>query len=313
MLDSVKILAGMALLYYGGDFLVSGSVRFARYLKVSSFVIGATVLAFGTSAPELAASILAALDDAPELAMGNVIGSNIANIGLVLGLVCLIAPITIASSRFKREYPPFLLSALLILFLAWDLKIDDLEGIIMVGLLAIYIWRSFNYKEDLNTEPEEEVRFFSDKGPTFQVLLILIGLIGLVSGAKFLVSGGVSIARTLGIGEWFIGITVVAIGTSLPEIVSSIMAARRGHGEMAIGNIFGSNIFNILMVLGITSIIHPLNITEPIHPDLMIATGLTCLLFILMLRGKHSLGKISGVILLVTYFLYIALKGIGEI
>ena len=303
----------MALLYYGGDFLVSGSVRFARYLKVSSFVIGATVLAFGTSAPELAASILAALDDAPELAMGNVIGSNIANIGLVLGLVCLIAPITIASSRFNREYPSFLLSALLILFLAWDLKIDDLEGIIMVGLLAIYIWRSFNYKEDLNTEPEEEVRFFSDKGPTFQVLLILIGLIGLVSGAKFLVSGGVSIARTLGIGEWFIGITVVAIGTSLPEIVSSIMAARRGHGEMAIGNIFGSNIFNILMVLGITSIIHPLNITEPIHPDLMIATGLTCLLFILMLRGKHSLGKISGVILLITYFLYIALKGIGKL
>ena len=303
----------MALLYYGGDFLVSGSVRFARYLKVSSFVIGATVLAFGTSAPELAASILAALDDAPELAMGNVIGSNIANIGLVLGLVCLIAPITIASSRFKREYPPFLLSALLILFLAWDLKIDDLEGIIMVGLLAIYIWRSFNYKEDLNTEPEEEVLFFSDKGPTFQVLLILIGLIGLVSGAKFLVSGGVSIARTLGIGEWFIGITVVAIGTSLPEIVSSIMAARRGHGEMAIGNIFGSNIFNILMVLGITSIIHPLHITEPIHPDLMIATGLTCLLFILMLRGKHSPGKISGVILLITYFLYIALKGIGKL
>ena len=313
MLDSVKILTGMVLLYYGGDFLVSGSVRFARYLKVSSFVIGATVLAFGTSAPELAASILAALDDAPELAMGNVIGSNIANIGLVLGLVCLIAPITIASSRFKREYLPFLLSALLILFLAWDLKIHRLEGIVMVGFLTIYIWRSFNYKEDLNTQPEEEVRFFSDKGPTFQVLLILIGLIGLVSGAKLLVSGGVSIARTLGIGEWFIGITVVAIGTSLPEIVSSIMAARRGHGEMAIGNIFGSNIFNILMVLGITSIIHPLNITEPIHPDLMIGTGLTCLLLILMLRGKYSLGKISGVILLVTYFLYIALKGIGKI
>ena len=302
----------MALLYYGGDFLVTGSVRFARYLKVSSFVIGATVLAFGTSAPELAASILAALNDAPELAMGNIIGSNIANIGLVLGLACLIAPITIASSRFKREYPPFLLSALLILFLAWDLKIHQPEGVLMVGLLAIYIWRSF-HKEDLNTQPEEEARLFLDKGPTFQVVLILIGLIGLVSGAKFLVSGGVSIARNLGVGEWFIGITVVAIGTSLPEIVSSIMAARRGHGEMAIGNIFGSNIFNILMVLGITSIIHPLNITEPIHPDLIMATGFTCLLFILTLRGKHSLGKISGVILLITYFLYIVLKGIGKL
>tara|TARA_Y100000590_G_scaffold75740_1_gene83694 strand:- start:257 stop:1192 length:936 start_codon:yes stop_codon:yes gene_type:complete len=311
-LDLIKILAGMTLLYYGGDFLVTGSVRFARYLKVSSFVIGATVLAFGTSAPELAASILAALNDAPELAMGNIIGSNIANIGLVLGLACLIAPITIASSRFKREYPPFLLSALLILFLAWDLKIHHPEGVLMVGLLAIYIWRSF-YKEDLNTQPEEEARLFLDKGPTFQVVLILIGLIGLVSGAKLLVSGGVSIARNLGVGEWFIGITVVAIGTSLPEIVSSIIAARRGHGEMAIGNIFGSNIFNVLMVLGITSIIHPLNITEPIHPDLLMATGLTCLLFILTLRGKHSLGKISGVILLITYFLYIVLKGIGKL
>ena len=168
----------MALLYCGGDFLVTGSVRFARYLKVSSFVIGATVLAFGTSAPELAASILAALDDAPELAMGNIIGSNIANIGLVLGLACLIAPIAIAPSRLKREYPPFLLSALLISFLAWNLKIHRLEGILMVSFLAIYIWRSFTYKEDLNIQPEEEVRLFPDKGPTFLILLIVIGLIG---------------------------------------------------------------------------------------------------------------------------------------
>jgi len=311
LLDLVKIVTGLALLYYGGDFLVTGSVRFARYLKVSSFVIGATILAFGTSAPELAVAILAALDGAPELAMGNIIGSNIANIGLVLGLACLIAPIIIAPTRFKREYPPFFLTALLILFLAWDLKIHRLEGILMLSFLAIYIWRSFNYKEDLKTQPEEEIGLLAGKSPTFQVLLIVIGLIGLVSGAKLLVSGGVSIARNLGIGEWFIGITVVAIGTSLPEIVSSIMAARRGHGEMAIGNIFGSNIFNILMVLGITSIIHPLNVTEPIHPDLIIATGLTCLLFILTLSGKHSLGKISGVILLITYFLYIGLKGIG--
>jgi len=312
-LDLVKIVAGLTLLYYGGDFLITGSVRFARYLKVSSFVIGATVLAFGTSSPELAVNILAALDEAPELAMGNVIGSNIANIGLALGLTCLIAPIAISPSRLKREYPPFLLSALLISFLAWNLKIHRLEGILMVSFLAIYIWRSFNYKEDLNIQPEEEVRLFSGKGPTFLILLIVIGLIGLVAGAKLLVSGGVSIARNFGIGEWFIGITVVAIGTSLPEIVSSIMAARRGHGEMAIGNIFGSNILNILMVLGITSIIHPLNITEPIHPDLIITIGFTCLLLILTWRGKHSLGKISGAILLVTYFLYIALKGISAL
>lgn len=312
-MDLVKIVAGLTLLYYGGDFLVTGSARLARYLKISPFVIGATVIAFGTSAPELAVAILAALDAAPELAMGNVIGSNIANIGLVLGLTALIAPIAITPSRFKREYPPFLLAALLILFLAWDLKIHRIEGVLMVGLLALYVWRSFRHKEDFSTEPEEEVRLFVVKGPAFQFLLILVGLIGLVGGAKFLVSGGVSIARSLGISEWFIGITIVAIGTSLPEIVSSIMAARRGHGEMAIGNIFGSNIFNILMVLGITSLIHPLNINEPIHPDLIIATGITCLLFLLNVLGKFSLEKKSGVVLLSTYFLYISLKGFGLI
>lgn len=313
MLDLVNIVAGLTLLYFGGDFLVTGSVRLARHLKISAFVVGATVIAFGTSAPELAVAILAALDSAPELAMGNVIGSNIANIALVLGLTTLIAPITIAHSRFKREYPPFFLAALLILFLAWDLKIHRLEGVLMVGLLGLYVWRSFSHKEDFATEPEEEVRLFADKGPPFQLLLIVVGLIGLVGGAKLLVSGGVSIARSFGISEWFIGITIVAVGTSLPEIVSSVMAARRGHGEMAIGNIFGSNIFNILMVLGITSLIHPLNISEPIHPDLLLATGVTCLLFVLTLLGKYSLGKKSGVTLLIAYFMYITLKGIGTI
>jgi cation:H+ antiporter len=313
LLDLVKIVAGLALLYYGADFLVTGSARLARFLKISPFVIGATVIAFGTSAPELAVAILAALDSAPELAMGNVIGSNIANIGLVLGITAIVAPITIDSKRFNREYPPFLLTACLILFLAWDLKIHRLEGIILVSLLGLYVWRSFNYKEDIPSEPEDEIPVFTDKESAVQFLLIVVGLIALVGGAKLLVFGGVSIARNIGISEWFIGISIVAIGTSLPEIVSSVMAARRGHGEMAIGNIFGSNIFNILMVLGITSLIHPLNISESINPDLIIATGMTSLLLSLIVFGKHSLRKISGTVLLVTYFLYITLKGVGTL
>ena len=151
------------------------------------------------------------------------------------------------------------------------------------------------------------------KGIIYQFVLVLAGLVGLVSGAKLLVSGGVSIARMIGISEWFIGITIVAIGTSLPEIVASIMAARRGQGEMAVGNIFGSNIFNILMVLGITSVIHPLNIQEPIHPDLNILLGITVLLLVLILLGKYFLKKISGIALLSTYCLYIILKGIDLI
>ena len=156
-MESIKIGAGLTFLYYGGDFFVHGSACIGRYLKISPFVIGATVIAFGTSAPELAVGIFAAIDSAPELAMGNVIGSNIANIGLVLGLTCLITTIAISPNRFKREYPPFLISALLILYLAWDLKINHLEGILMVVLLSIYVWRSFKYKEEFSTEPEKEV------------------------------------------------------------------------------------------------------------------------------------------------------------
>ena len=303
---------GLALLYYGGDFLVTGSARLARFLKLSSFIIGATVIAFGTSAPELAVAILAALNKAPELAMGNVIGSNIANIGLVLGLTAFIAPITIAPNTLKRAYPPLFITTLLILILAWDLKVDRSEGILLLTLLFLYVWRSFSYKEELSVG-QGEGSLFTDKGIAYQLVLVLTGLIGLVGGAKLLVSGGVSIARMIGISEWFIGITIVAIGTSLPEIVSSIMAARRGHSEMAIGNIFGSNIFNILMVLGITSSIYPLNIKEPIHPDLNIVTGITILLLALILFGKHSLGKISGAILLITYCLYITIKGVDLI
>jgi cation:H+ antiporter len=311
MIDLIQIIAGLALLFYGGNFLVTGSVRLARSLKISPFIIGATVIAFGTSAPELAVAILAALDGTSELAMGNVIGSNIANIGLVLGLTALICAMSIAPDRLKRESPPLLLASFLILFIAWDLEINRYEGLFMVCLLGLYIWRSFSHKEDFSEELEEESNLFAGKGPALQTLLITLGLVLLVGGAKLLVEGGVGIARHFGISEWFIGITIVAIGTSLPEIVSSLIAAKRGHGEMAIGNIFGSNIFNILMVLGITATIHPLHIQEPIHPDLIITTAITGLLVAMIALGSHSLSKLKGTVLLLAYFSYIGLKGTG--
>ena len=311
MIDLIQIIAGLVCLFYGGNFLVTGSVRLASSLKISPFIIGATVIAFETSAPELAVAILAALDGNSELAMGNVIGSNIANIGLVLGLTSLICAMSIAPDRLKRESPPLLLASLLILIIAWNLEINRYEGLFMIFLLVLYIWRSFSHKEDFAEEPEEESNLFAGKGPALQTLLIFFGLVLLVGGAKLLVEGGVGIARHFGISEWFIGITIVAIGTSLPEIVSSLIAAKRGHGEMAIGNIFGSNIFNILMVLGFTATIHPLNIKEPIQPDLLIATAITGLLVAMIAFGNHSLGKLKGVILLLAYFLYIGLKGIG--
>ncbi len=313
MLDLIQIIAGLAFLYYGGNFLVTGSVRLACSLKISPFIIGATVIAFGTSAPELAVALFAALGGTPELAMGNVIGSNIANIGLVLGLTALISSMSIAPGRLKREAPPLVLASLLILVIAWNLEINRYEGLFMVCLLGVYVWRSFRHKEDFTEEPEEEAHLFAGKGSAFQILLIVAGLVLLVGGAKLLVVGGVSIARNLGISEWFIGITIVAIGTSLPEIVSSLIAAKRGYGEMAIGNIFGSNIFNILMVLGLTATIHPLQIQEPIQPDLIITTAITGLLLAMIGYGNHSLGKQKGTLLLLAYFAYIGLKATGSL
>ena len=309
MLDLLKIVTGLILLFYGGDLLVTGSVRLARFLKISSFAIGATVIAFGTSAPELAVAILAAFGGAPEMAMGNVIGSNIANIGLVLGLTALIAPITIPQNRLKREFPPLFITTIIILFFAWDLRVFRSEGIILLVLLPLYLWRSFSNKDNLSLETKE-VDPLREKSLFKYFILIFVGIVGLIGGAKLLVSGGVSIARMIGISEWFIGITIVAIGTSLPEIVSSVIAAKRGHSEMAIGNVFGSNILNILMVLGFTCLLNPLNIKEPIHPDLFIAAGIIILLLALILFGKYLLGRLSGAILLTSYGLYIVLKGL---
>ncbi|UCD10974.1 MAG: calcium/sodium antiporter [Nitrospinaceae bacterium] len=310
MLMHLLFLAiGLPLLFYGGDFLVSGSIRISRQLNISPFIIGATVIGFGTSAPELAVSILAALAGAPELAMGNVIGSNIANVGLVLGLTSLLIPLTISRDRLRQEAPALVFATFLIAVLAWDLKLNRFEAVAMVVLLAAYLWRAFNKKEEPLGEvfEEEEIRWLSGKGLAAQWVLVILGLSMLVMGAKLLVDSGVGITRALGVSEWLIGISIIAVGTSLPEIVSSLMAAKRGQGEIAIGNVFGSNIFNILMVLGIAGTVHPLHIREPIHPDLLFTTGLTCLLLVLICL-ENCLKRRDGIILLTCYLSYMVLK-----
>ncbi len=307
--DLFLIITGIALLYYGGDFLVTGSIRIAKQFKLSPFVIGATIVGFGTSAPELSVSIFASLKGAPEVAMGNALGSNIANICLVLGLTALIKPIQINLNLIKKETPKFLFSAFLILFFAWNRSLSRLEGTILILLLGIFIWQTFSNNSSETSDIEEENGLFADKGIPAQFGLILGGLIFLVSGADWLVEGSVNIARLLGLSEWLIGISIVAVGTSLPEIVSSAIASSRGHGDLSIGNVYGSNIFNIHMVLGFASIIQPLKIQEKIEPDLIIATVLTCMLAI-MLRFKSKLSKASGFFLLVCYFSYISVKSL---
>ena len=299
------ILIGLVMLFYGGDYLVTGSIRLATRFKISPFVIGATVIGFGTSAPELAVSVLASLQGSGELALGNVIGSNIANVGLVLGLTSLLIPLTISEQRFKSEAPILLGVSLLILYLAWDHHLLRWEGGFMVVLLVVYLWTAFGKKEVSEIELEEGGY---DWLPT--PLLIIFGLILLVAGAEVMVKGATGIAREMGISEWFIGVSIVAVGTSLPEIVSALIAAKRGHGEMAIGNVFGSNIFNILLVLGVASSIQPLEIEEAIHPDLIFTTAFICL-FLVLIRLRHNLSRLDGVLLLLGYATYIGLKGAG--
>lgn len=310
--DTFFVLAGLTLLYFGGEFLITGSLRIAQRFKISPFVIGATVMGFGTSSPELAVSILASFQDEAEVAVGNVIGSNIANVGLVLGLTALIVPLTIDQRRLKSEAPPLLIATFLILFLAWDFTLSRWEGMLLLAGIMAYTWRALRSDKDSDFELEEETALFAGKGMGHQIFLTLAGLTLLILGAEFMVHGAVDIAREMGISEWFIGISIVALGTSLPEIVSSLLSARRGHGELALGNIFGSNIFNIFMVLGASAAAHPLKIQEQIHPDLLITTGVTCLLLLLLSR-KHQLNKSEGIILLLCYVSYIGLKGSGTI
>ena len=314
LIDSGLIFVGLILLYYGGDFLVTGSLHLSRALKISPFIIGATVIGFGTSTPELAVSVMASLQDFGDLALGNIIGSNIANIGLVLGITALIVPLTIEKQRFIDESPPLIISSLIIVVFSWNNYIGMVEGFIMVSLLVIYLWRALRTKENIDPlieTPLDENHLFSNyTGTKFQVFLVILGIAMLIVGANWIVKGSTGIARELGISEWFIGVSIVALGTSLPELTSSLIAAKRGHGEMAIGNVFGSNIFNILMVIGTSSLIKPLSIREEIYTDLIYATTLTSLM-ILLIRMGYVINKRDGLILSACYGSYIGLKGVG--
>jgi cation:H+ antiporter len=254
--------------------------------------------------------VLASLHDSGDLALGNIIGSNIANIGLVLGITALIAPLTIEKQRFTDESPPLIITSLIIVVFSWNNYLSMIEGFILVSLLVLYLWRAFRTKENIDTSLEESHLFLKYNGTTFQFFLVILGIAMLIIGANWMVEGSTGIARELGVSEWFIGVSIVALGTSLPELTSSLIAAKRGHGEMAIGNVFGSNIFNILMVIGTASMIKPLSITEEIYTDLIYATTLTCLL-LLLIRMGHVINKRDGLILSVCYGSYIGLKGTG--
>lgn len=309
LLPWLAVLAGFIGLVWSAERFIEGSAAIANNAGVPKLLIGLTIVAFGTSAPEVVVSISSSLRDAGELAIGNAIGSNLANIGLVLGITALIAPLPIKSHIMKQEVPIMLGIMAIAGWFFFDGKLMRHEGIILVSLiLPLLFWLAYSKKQ--HPEEEEDIQTMKT---WIAAMWFLIGLSLLIVSAEILVWGATSIALDLGISPLIIGLTIVAIGTSLPELAASVISALRGHHDIAIGNIIGSNIFNLLLVAGIPGIISPLALGDEVfHRDYLSMIGITLILCVLMLRGfiwgkSAAIGRISGFLLLALYTGYYAL------
>jgi cation:H+ antiporter len=305
--DILLVIVGIALLYLGGESLVRGAVALARTLGWSPLVIGLTVVSFGTSSPELASTLAASLGGAPEVAFGNVVGSNIANIGLILGLTALIWPLTTTARFLKREVPFMLLSSALLFPLVANGLISRLEGATLFSLLiAFLVYLMRRERERSSVEADFEREFSDGKiSPAKSIFLVVFGIALLIAGAHALITGGVAIARVIGVSERVIGLTLVAFGTSLPELAASLVAGLRREGDIVLGNIIGSNIFNVLFILGITPMVRPLAVdASAIWLDLAAMLVLSLILWP-ALASQLKLERWEGFMLLAFYGLYI--------
>ncbi len=301
-MDYLFLLAGLVGLFFGGEALVRGSVGIARRMAIPPLLIGLTVVGFGTSTPELLVSIDAAWRGAPDIALGNIVGSNIANILLIIGLSALVWPIKINGASLRRDTAVMMAAALVLVPIFAMAQMGRVSGMVLVaGLVGYLIWA---YRQ-----PGEAVSDDADlpapASTVVSVLWVIGGLVALMAGARFLVDGAVNIARGYGISEAFIGLTIVAVGTSLPELATSLIAAFRRQSEIAIGNIVGSNIFNVFGILGVTALIAPI----PVAPrfltfDLPVMIAVSLVLTALLLT-RPVIGRGVGVAMLVGYVAYV--------
>lgn len=308
MLDAVFIILGLFLLVLGGDWLLKSSVAISLKLNISKIVIGLTVVSFATSAPELIVSVKAALSGFPDIALGNVVGSNIANIGLVLAIVMLISPMKVDTTFLKTDWPAMLISSLLLYFvLLKDAMVSRIEGFIflfLIGMFVFYIIKKQRAEGEIEISDEEKISDFK------LVYLLIFGGLALWGGSELLVKGAVNVATLLGVSDRIIAVTVVSVGTSIPELAASIIAAVKKESSISIGNIIGSNIFNILSVLGITAIIMPIKVVDArlISFDVIWMLAFAFILFpMVLLPKKGYLDRVSGVVLLITYLSFVYL------
>lgn len=311
LLQILLFFVGLAGLYFGAEWLVKGASRFARSFNIKPVVIGLTIVAFGTSMPELVTSVVAAIKHSSDIAMGNVIGSNIANIGLILGLSAIVQPLRIDMNLIYREMPIMVGISMLLYFMGWDGTLSRLEGGILLGGIfsyTYYVYRvALKEPDAIELEYKEFEEFLETKNNTVpkDLFLIGLGLIGLVGGAYLMVHSAMYIARSIGISELVIGLTVIAVGTSLPELATSMIAAIRKESDISVGNVLGSNIFNILAVLGVAAIIQPLQVNNASLRVDMPVMLLFSIFLIPIITWKFVLTRAQGALLLTVYGIYV--------
>lgn len=316
LVDILLFLLGIVLIIVGANYLTEGASTLARRMGLSPLVVGLTIVAFGTSAPELIVSLMSALKGNADIAIGNVIGSNIFNILAIGGVTALVAPITITQSTIRREIPLMLLSFLVLFFLSYDTIFAGTsgvtenilsrgEGLTLLGFFLIFLTYTFAIAKDAPDDPHADHTPIRSYPLWLLVLFILGGLAALIYGGDLFVSSASSIARTFGMSESFIGLTIVAAGTSLPELATSVAAALKKQPEIAVGNIVGSNIFNIFLILGVSSTITPIRIGGVTALDflVMIVAGLMLYIFA-VLFGQRVVKRSEGAILALSFIAY---------
>ena len=300
MIDILLIVVGVTLVLFGADKLTEGASALARRMNVPEIIIGLTIVAAGTSAPELFVSLVSALNDTPDMAVGNVVGSNTMNAMLIVGCAAMVAPMTISRSTVKKDIPFSIAASVLLILLALDSSLSRIDGILL--LLGFAAFMTYTLRQ-AKTSSDETVR---EQSPVWKNILFLVfGLAGLVLGSNLFVDSASNVALSLGISEGVVGLTVVAGGTSLPELATSVVAARKGQSAIAIGNVIGSNVFNILMILGLTATISPLQI-EGITTIDMAVMLLSVALVWFFSRTRYTVERWEGAVLVVGYLGYLA-------
>ena len=310
LLEYLGVLGGLILLIFGADRFVIGAANIARNMGVSPLIIGVSIVGIATSAPEILVSSAAAIDGKTEIAIGNAIGSNIANIGMVLGLTALLKPIMISSKTLRQEYLLMFLSAIIALSVLFNLDLSRIDSLILITVLAFFIWWIIQIaKQSLYTDPivgefEKELAIVTSLPRSFT--LTLIGLLLLLGGAELLINSSVAIANYFGLSDLVIGLTIIAIGTSLPELAASIMSVIKNEADIAVGNVLGSNMFNMLAVIGIPGLIQPTQYEEVVlYRDLPVMLGLTVLIGLMaFLQKRGRFARIEGIVLLLCFLSY---------